>query len=41
MDMAEITVGITVASIVIFIAGLFVIMLYERERAKERKHAER
>jgi hypothetical protein len=39
--MAEIAVPITVASIVIFIASLFVIMLYERERSKERKHAER
>ncbi len=39
--MAEITTSITVASIVIFTVGLFVVMLYERERSKERKHAER
>lgn len=38
--MAEITSTLTVASIAVFIVGLFVIMLYERERAKERKHAE-
>ncbi len=41
MYMVNITSLFTVASIVIFIVALFVIMLYERERSKERKHAER
>ncbi len=39
--MVDITIPIKVASIVIFIVGLFIIMLYEREKSKERKHAER
>lgn len=39
--MAELTTTLAVASIVIFIVGLFVVFLYARERAKERKHAER
>lgn len=41
MCMADITNSITIASVIIFAVGLFVIMLYERERSKERKHAER
>ena len=39
--MANIAESLSIASIIAFIVGLFVVMLYERERAKERKHAER
>jgi preprotein translocase subunit YajC len=39
--MANIAESLSIASIILFIAGLFVVMLYERERAKEKKHAER
>jgi len=39
--MANIAESLSIASIIVFIVGLFVIMLYERERAKEKKHAER
>lgn len=39
--MANIVESLSIASIILFIAGLFVVMLYERERAKEKKHAER
>jgi hypothetical protein len=41
MYVAELTTSLTAASIVIFVIGLFIVMLYERERSKERKHAER
>jgi preprotein translocase subunit YajC len=39
--MANIAESLSIASMVIFVIGLFVVMLYERERAKEKKHAER
>lgn len=39
--MANIAESLSIASVIVFIVGLFVIMLYERERAKEKKHAER
>jgi len=39
--MASIIDSLSVVTIVLFVIGLFVIMLYERERAKEKKHAER
>ena len=39
--MANIAESLSIASIILFIAVLFVVMLYERERAKEKKHAER
>ena len=38
--MANIVESLSIVSIILFIAGLLVIMLYERERAKEKKHAE-
>lgn len=38
--MANIAESLALASIIVFIVGLFVVMLYERERAKERKNAE-
>lgn len=37
--MADITQSLSIASLIVFIVGLFVIMLYERERAKESKNA--
>lgn len=39
--MASITDSLSIITVVLFVIGLFVVMLYERERAKERKHAER
>ena len=39
--MVNIAESMSIASIILFIGGLFVVMLYERERAKEKKHAER
>lgn len=39
--MASIIDSLSVVTIVLFVIGLFVVMLYERERAKEKKHAER
>lgn len=38
--MAGITASLSIASIILFIVGLFVVMLYIRERTKEGKHAE-
>jgi len=38
--MANLAESLSIASAIVFIVGLFVIMLYERERAKERKNAE-
>jgi len=39
--MANIVESLSIASVILLIVGLFVVMLYERERAKEKKHAER
>jgi preprotein translocase subunit YajC len=39
--MANIAESLSIASVILLIVGLFVVMLYERERAKEKKHAER
>lgn len=39
--MAGIIDSLSIVTIVLFVIGLFVVMLYERERAKEKKHAER
>ncbi len=38
--MANIAESMSIASLIAFVIGLFVVMLYERERAKERKNAE-
>jgi preprotein translocase subunit YajC len=39
--MVNIAESLSIASVILLIVGLFVVMLYERERAKEKKHAER
>lgn len=39
--MASIIDSLSIVTIVLFVIGLFVVMLYERERAKEKRHAAR